>query len=367
MRILLIGEYSGVHSNLAHGLRQLGHEVVVASDGDGWKNYKRDLEYAFNESKWSRIKHLLEVLLGKFKGYDVVQVINYQMLVLSSNDTFNNLFFNQILKGNKKFFLGAFGDDYFWVKSCQQNQYKYSQFNHLSDAVSCIDKIHINKLGKLTNTMMADKADGIIAGLYEYYHAYDLAGYSEKLTYIPFPIIIEAHPYQKNIVNPDEKIKIFMGIQKHRATWKGSDVLLQCLNELVANNPDKVELFVAENVPFHEYKKMYSNCNVLVDQLFSYSPAMNALNAMAQGKILVGGGESECYELYNETESFPIINVTPDVEQIKKALINLINQKDNFEQLGKASHDFVVKHHESVNVAKIYLEFWQKGPGNETN
>lgn len=367
MRILLIGEYSGVHSNLAHGLRQLGHEVVVASDGDGWKNYKRDLEYAFNESKWSRIKLLLDVMLGKFKGFDVVQVINYQMLVLSANRIFNDLFLNQILKGNKKFFLGAFGDDYFWVKSCQEHQYKYSQFSHLTNAVSCVDKIHTDKLGKLTNTIMADKANGIIAGLYEYYHAYDLAGYSRKLTYIPFPIIIEDHPYQKNIVKSGEKIKIFMGIQKHRSTWKGSDILLQCLNELVASYPDKVELFVAENVPFNEYKKMYSNCNVLVDQLYSYSPAMNALNAMAQGKILVGGGEQECYELYDEIESFPIVNVIPDVEQIKKALINLINQKDNFEQLGKASHDFVVKHHDAINVAKRYLEFWQKGPINETN
>ena len=151
-----------------------------------------------------------------------------------------------------------------------------------------------------------------------------------------------------------------MGIQKHRSTWKGSDILLQCLNELVASYPDEVELFVAENVPFNEYKKMYSNCNVLVDQLYSYSPAMNALNAMAQGKILVGGGEQECYELYDEIESFPIVNVIPDVEQIKKALINLINQKDNFEQLGKASHDFVVKHHDSVNVALMFDFFWKK-------
>ena len=35
MRILLLGEYSNVHNTLARGLRALGHQVTVASDGDG--------------------------------------------------------------------------------------------------------------------------------------------------------------------------------------------------------------------------------------------------------------------------------------------------------------------------------------------
>ena len=46
MRILLLGDYSNVHATLADGLRQLGHTVVVASDGDGWKNYPRDVDLA---------------------------------------------------------------------------------------------------------------------------------------------------------------------------------------------------------------------------------------------------------------------------------------------------------------------------------
>lgn len=360
MRILLIGEYSGVHSNLAYALRKLGHDVVVASDGDGWKNYQRDIEYVFNDSKWSRVRHLLEVFLGKFKGFDVVQVINYQMLVLSAHKIFNELLINQILTGNKSFFLGAYGDDYFWVNSCIEKQFKYSQFSHLKNAINCVDEIHTNDLGKLNNTLIARRANGIIAGLYEYYHAYDLAGYNKKLTFIPFPIIIEDHPYKKNNVAKGEKIKIFMGVQKHRSSWKGSDVLLKCLNEFVSNHPDEVELFVAENVPFDKYKKMYSDCNILVDQLYSYSPAMNALNAMAQGKIILGGGEPECYALYNEDENFPIINITPDEKQIQEALNSLLLNKDKFELMGKASHDFVLKHHNSINVAKRYLKAWQK-------
>ena len=44
MRILLLGEYSNVHATLAKGLRELGHEVTVASSGDSWKGYERDID-----------------------------------------------------------------------------------------------------------------------------------------------------------------------------------------------------------------------------------------------------------------------------------------------------------------------------------
>ena len=38
MRVLLLGDYSNVHATLAKGLREEGVDVILASDGDGWKN-----------------------------------------------------------------------------------------------------------------------------------------------------------------------------------------------------------------------------------------------------------------------------------------------------------------------------------------
>ena len=43
MRILLLGEYSNVHATLAKGLKALGHDVTVLSNGDFWKDYPRDI------------------------------------------------------------------------------------------------------------------------------------------------------------------------------------------------------------------------------------------------------------------------------------------------------------------------------------
>ena len=43
MKILLLGEYSGIHKNLKEGLVELGHDCVVASAGDNWKKISTDI------------------------------------------------------------------------------------------------------------------------------------------------------------------------------------------------------------------------------------------------------------------------------------------------------------------------------------
>lgn len=87
MRILLLGDYSNVHHTLGQGLRRLGHEVVVASDGDGWKNYPRDVDLRRSTlSPWGSAVYFLRLLhkFRHFRGFDVVQLINPVFLPLKA-------------------------------------------------------------------------------------------------------------------------------------------------------------------------------------------------------------------------------------------------------------------------------------------
>ena len=61
MKILLLGEYSNVHWTLAQGLRELGHEVCVISNGDFWKDYPRDIDVARTLGKLGGIKLMLKL------------------------------------------------------------------------------------------------------------------------------------------------------------------------------------------------------------------------------------------------------------------------------------------------------------------
>ena len=83
MRILLLGEYSNVHATLAEGLRELGHEVVVVSDGDYIYHYKTDIPLCREgKGKWSAIKYVtkLLMLLPKLRRFDIVQLVNPDFL-----------------------------------------------------------------------------------------------------------------------------------------------------------------------------------------------------------------------------------------------------------------------------------------------
>jgi hypothetical protein len=97
---------------------------------------------------------------------------------------------------------------------------------------------------------------------------------------------------------------------------------------------------------------------VLLDQLYSYTPAMNALLAMAKGLIVVSGGEPENYEILGETELRPIINVQPTEESVYHELEQLVLHPERLEQLSKDSVRYIKKHHDHIKVAQQYLDFW---------
>ena len=88
MKILLLGEYSNVHATLARGLRALGHEVTVASNGDFWKNYPRDIDLTRRPGKWGGVVLAAKVCaqLPRWRGYDIIQLINPMFLELRAEN-----------------------------------------------------------------------------------------------------------------------------------------------------------------------------------------------------------------------------------------------------------------------------------------
>ena len=364
MKILLIGEYSNVHWTLAEGLRTLGHTVCVVSNGDFWKDYKRDISLVRNHTRLGGIKYLLKLytLLPRLRGYDVVQLINPMFLELKAERIAP--IYRYLKKHNKKVFLGAYGMDAYWVEACTARpfRFRYSDFNigdrPTTNAYVTEQKADWQETPKASlNRHIANDCNGIIAGLYEYHAAY-APKHSNKLTYIPFPV--NSDTSARAIYTPDRKIRFFIGIQKERSIYKGTDIMLPALERLAANYPDECELLKAENVPFDRYTTMIENCDILLDQLYGYSPAMNALLAMSKGKIVVGGAEPECYDILGEHTLRPMVNVTPSRQDVYEKLEWLVKNKQLIATMQQQSIEFVAKHHNAAKVAQQYIEFWEK-------
>ena len=377
MKILLMGEYSNVHATLAEGLRKLGHHVTVLSNGDFWKNYPRDIDLVRKPGKLGGIMYMMKLYTNvhKLRGYDIVQLINPMFLELKAERIFP--IYQYLRKHNKKIILGGFGMDYYWVSvCCKDKPLRYSDFNIGDELRTNADALKERKdwlgteKGRL-NQMIAEDCDGIITGLYEYWACYQ-PGFPQKTTFIPFPIkpklitsgngnsYTNAENHQVIPLDIPKKVKLFIGINKSRSEYKGTDIMLKAAQAIAKKYPDKTELRIAENIPFAEYVKMMNGSDAILDQLYSYTPSMNPLEAMARGIICIGGGEPENYEIIHEDKLRPIINVLPNYESVYQELEHLVLHPELIPLLKQQSIEYISKHHDYIKVAKRYEAFYQK-------
>jgi len=363
MKILLIGEFSNVHATLAKGLRELGHQVTVISNGDFWKNYPRDIDVSRPEGFFagSRLMLRLIALLPKMKGYDVVQLISQMFLELKAEHI--AFFYHYLLRHNKKVFMGANGFDDVWIKTCLEDKsLRYDDFR-VGDTIRSYPQLEAWKSEWSGNfrarysQKVARTCAGIIPGLYEYWVGYHKS-YPEKTRYIPYPIVMPESPSTKRAQR--SKVVLFIGINKERSTYKGTDIMLQATRDIVRKYAHCAKLRIAESVPFDEYQQMMEGSDAILDQLYSYTPSMNALLAMSKGIICIGGGEPESYEIINETELRPIINVEPTYESVYHELEQLVLHPDRIPELKRQSIEYVRRHHDYLKVARQYVAFWTK-------
>lgn len=366
MKILLIGEYSNLHATLAEGLRKLGHQVVVISDGDCYFDYKRDISLSRKGTgKWAAIKYVAKLLfyLPRLRGFDIVQLINPDCFAIKAERQF--AIYRYLRRHNKAVVLGSFGTDWQWVE-CGMNRkiFRYGDFNigekprQEAHVKQMADEWLESSKGKLSR-YIANDCDGIVTCLYEYQMCYQ-SDYPEKITFIPLPIKTKKTKPADIERSAPYPIRFFLGIKREMMHLKGTDIFYDALQKINQTYSDKCEITVVENLPFEEYEKKMNGQDVILDQAYSYTPAMNALQAMSKGIVCVGGGEPENYDIIGETELRPIINILPDRENVFQALEDLILHPERLSQLKRQSIEYVQKHHDYIKVAQQYVEFYEK-------
>ncbi|MBQ0056732.1 MAG: glycosyltransferase family 1 protein [Bacteroidales bacterium] len=364
MKILLVGEFSNVHNTLAQGLRALGHKVCVASNGDYWKDYPRDIDLS-RSSRLSFTFKLVRALL-KMRDFDIVQLIGPRFI--DANGTENIRLFEYLRKHNGHVVLGAMGDDYYYshINSTLMPM-RFSDFNFGKTARSCElasqrrDQWENTDL-RTANIEIARNADAIVAGAYEFWLPYHLTDHrsddgnplDSKLHYIPFPIV----PEDEVGYTPGGKLRLFIGISKGRSEYKGTDILLRAAQNLLEQYPERMELVTAEGVPYDQYRQMLDSSDVLLDQIYAYGPGMNALLAMSKGLIAVTGGEPEHYDLLDEHDCQPIINIEPTYESVYKRLEWLVCHPEEIAHLRQESRRYVMRNYDCMTVAKKYEKLY---------
>ena len=380
MRILLLGEYSGVHNNLRNALLEEGHDVVLISNGDGYKSFNSDIFISYNYIKhknkaltkilkiyymilaYSGFQGCIQILknfneIKKLKDYDVVQLIN--PIFLSDFGSVVNLsVFLYLKSNNKKIYLCALGDDYYWVKFCLANGFRYSIFDRLSikTLVKFLYPLRYvyGFLYSFLNKYIAKNVDGIIPGVYDYYAAYRCFPNCTEIV----PIIL---PINEKILKPtrvEKQLKIFHGWQLGKEIRKGNDLFDKAIKRLVFKYPNKIDYNVVGGVPYNEYVETFENCDIFIDQCYSYDRGVNALLGMRAGKVVLSGFEPEVKKYYGISYE-PLINSLPQEEHIFESIEDLILNPHKIYEYSLSAQNFVNSFHSPNSVLSKYFKIWK--------
>ncbi len=357
MKIALIGEYSSLHNNLAIALKKNGHDVLLVNDGDNFKNYHRDIDI---QGKGNTIfvrtisRILKEIkLIFTIKDFDVVQ---YMHASVFSRFGPAKIIYSILKKRNKKTFLLAAGDDYFYWEAYRKGKYKYSphEISLKLDIKNTKGPWETGRFKRLS-IFLSNFVDGVIPTALFYKIAYD--EHPNCLEMIHFPI--EYQDESPSILNfqTNEKIKILHGGQTNRIALKGTDLIDSAMEIIQRKYPERIEYIRIQDLPFDQYKIKISEAHVVIDQTYGYEPGMNALLCMQLGKLVLGGYEQELREI-NNIDYEPLINITPNVEDIVSKVEMLIKNPELIKTFYINSRKYIKEFHSSDIIAEKYLRIW---------
>lgn len=384
MRILLVGEYSGVHTTLAKTLREQGYSVFTISDGDGFKDFPADI-ILNNQNKirisglqvlldWLGIKGLIDYfkirkkLKKNVSDFDVIQFIN--TAPISAYSSFSNYWLVRDLiksSSNARVFLCALGDDYAWVKNGISNRPNNSYFDRISwsNIKSYLYSLkYVYGVGyKSLNNYIISKSVAIIPGLEDYRVVYD--NHPKISPIIRLPLDNDIYKDALELYRKRDSLKknnkiIFHGWQLGSEIRKGNNILDSAVKKSIEQLSKKsihVSYEVVKSLPYAEYVKRFDEADIFLDQVYSLDRGYNAILGMAKGKVVVSGFERE---LTSDGECDIGLNASTDVNALSDKITAILLNTEYMTNIKVKALKYVIEHHNPDDIAEQYLMLWRR-------
>ena len=378
MKILLLGEYSNLHNSLKQALLNMGHEVLLVGNGDGFKKYETDILIKSHLADYFLFKLIARLLIRIFKinmfeieiyirakkivnrlrGFDVVQLINENSF--KTSPLFEIKLLKQIFQNNNNIFLLSCGVDSVSVKHAMSKKLKYSILTPLFENASLEKKyepiLKYEKENYLALAKFVQKyVNGIISSDLDYHIPY--LSKKKYLGMIPNPINTQKIKYYG--INKSKKILILHAVNSSNKIKKGNRFFEEALKIIDEKFKDKISIITTYDLPYKEHLENLKNCDILLDMVYAYDQGYNALEAMAMGKIVFTGAEEEWLKLYNIKEDTVVINAVPNSMRIVEKLVWLIENPKILKSISVNARKFIEKNHDFEKIAKKYIKTWE--------
>jgi glycosyltransferase involved in cell wall biosynthesis len=314
-----------------------------------WKITGLNLEDNLRLARFRESEHLM-------KNFDVVQFINSNPF--GCEPSVERKMLEYLVAHNGTCFLAACGDDYHYANYLTNRHEGYSILEAVKKGASLKPFLgHTYKyLGlryKKNYKWLVEKSEAVIPSNVDYAMSLTL---EEKATaIIPAPIIISRYALDQN--EDLSTIHIFLGINRPNYWKKGINYFEEALEFIKEKYADRIQITVAENLPYTEYMTRLKSAHILLDQVLSYDQGYNALESMLKGKVVFAGAGSQFLEAHNLRE-VAVMDAQPDVNYLVTQLSDLIENPERLLNLGKAARAHVLKFHDSVEIAAKYMEIY---------
>ncbi len=378
MKILLLGEYSRLHNSLKEGLVALNHEVTIVGCGDKFKQFPVDFSIYARICHDNKIANFLYrgirkvigldfekiekairfyLILPKLKGYHHVQLINSD--ALETYPILSRFLYKKLFQKIKNRSLLICGDETPIVEYLFKKEFNYSVLNAYFEDDSLKKTFQFplkyrKKSYRKTFDWLTQNCQKLITSDLDYEIPMQKMGF--QTTFIPNPINTDKIAFLN--VEIKDKIVIFLGINRLSYIKKGIIYFEKALEIIRNKYGNRIEIMVTENLPYNEYILQYNKAHILLDQVFAYDQGYNALEAMAKGKVVFTGAETEFLKYYQLHEDEVCINALPDENEIAAKLSNLIEHPEKINEISKNARKFIAKEHDYKVIAKKFLACW---------
>ena len=164
-----------------------------------------------------------------------------------------------------------------------------------------------------------------------------------NIHHVFFPF--DCGPIKKQEQTDHSRIRIGHAPTNRQA--KGSDVILQVLNELYSYN---IEIVLIENLPYEKALELKRTCDIFIDQIGDLGYGINSLESLAMG-IPTCSCLAPGFKAHYPDHPFVVINA----ENLKEQVTELILNKDLRRELSAKGREWVEHNHSAVRtVEKIH-------------
>ncbi|MDR3448851.1 MAG: hypothetical protein P4M15_03740 [Alphaproteobacteria bacterium] len=354
MKVLLIGEASGVHRNLKKGLVELGVECLhmTQSASSSWKWYDDTFSPDYSGVLGGVLRNVSPFYkIARLDDYDV---INFTNTITTVHGTYSRYYDIPLLRRKAKlmsyYALGC--DEIGLIRHNEALPYSPCRTCLASgDTLSRDCEEILNPRYEASQAQVRRHFDFGASCMVEYGHVQDLFG--ANFANIPFPVDVQLIPFSPakprtvtNIVHTPT-----------RRGFKGTDVVLNAIEILTKKRTD-FSFKIIEGLSYPDYIEAMKNADVVVDQVYSQSPGMNGVEMLAAGKIVMTGATALGKSYFDFAKHTPAFDASPDPALLAAQLSEVLDRKDEFPAMAEGGRAYIEEHHSVQAVAGMFLKEW---------